>query len=65
MNPKPLSQARHHEIRRVLPALIRAAERARVIAAQTGTCVVVVRDGVLVIEPVRSSAPSAPQGVTS
>jgi len=61
MNPKPLSQAKHEEIRRVLPALIRAAQRARAVAAQTQTAVVVVRDGVLVIERVPNAATSSPR----
>ena len=38
--------------RRVLEALHRSAARARRVAAQTGTRIVVVRDGKLVIEPV-------------
>jgi hypothetical protein len=38
--------------RRVLDALERSAARARRVAAQTGTRLVVVRDGELVIEPV-------------
>ena len=37
---------------RALAALQRSAQRARRIAAQTGTNIVVVRDGELVIEPV-------------
>lgn len=42
--------------RRVLDALRRSAVRARRVAAQTGTRLVVVRDGELVIEPVTDSA---------
>ncbi len=41
---------------RVLDALRRSADRARRVAAQTGTRLVVVRDGELVIEPVEGSA---------
>jgi hypothetical protein len=40
--------------RRVLDALRRSAVRARRVAAQTGTRLVVVRDGELVIEPVET-----------
>ena len=47
--------------RRVVAALRRAAVRARTTAAQTHTRLVVVRDGVLVAEPVEqpTSSPSA------
>ena len=41
----------------VLAALQRSAQRARRIAAQTGTNIVVVRDGRLVIEPVADPDP--------
>ena len=43
---------------RALAALQRSAQRARRIAAQTGTHIVVVRDGKLAIEPVTD--PDAP-----
>ncbi len=45
--------------RRVLDALRRSAVRARRIAAQTGTRLVVVRDGELVIEPVEAPEPES------
>ena len=45
---------------RVLEALRRSAARARRVAAQTGTRLVVVRDGELVVEPVESPAESTP-----
>lgn len=44
---------------RVLDALRRSAARARRVAAQTGTRLVVVRDGELVIEPVETELPPA------
>ena len=47
MNPKPIQQAKSADLRGAWPALQRAAQRARLLAAQTGTAVVVERDGVL------------------
>ncbi|MBQ1657376.1 MAG: hypothetical protein II058_02640 [Rhodocyclaceae bacterium] len=47
MNPKPIQQAKSADLRGTWPALLRAAQRARLLAAQTGTAVVVERDGVL------------------
>lgn len=55
MNPKPLSQARDADVRNITAALLRAGQRARALAAQTETFIVVVRDGKLVKE-----APSNP-----
>jgi argonaute-like protein implicated in RNA metabolism and viral defense len=52
MNTKPLAMAHDEDARSVEAALIRASSRARAIAAQTRTCIVVVRDGKLVREPV-------------
>lgn len=46
--------------RRVLDALRRSAVRARRVAAQTGTRLVVVRDGELVFEPVEGEFPVGP-----
>ena len=46
--------------RRVLDALRRSAARARQVAAQTGTRLVVVRDGELVIETVEDPAAHGP-----
>jgi len=40
-NPKPISQARDADLRGSWPALLRAAARARVIAEQTGTKLIV------------------------
>lgn len=44
-NRQPIETARNADLRGSLPALQRAAERARELAAQTGTALVVVRDG--------------------
>lgn len=42
---RPIAMANNADLRGSWPALHRAAERARLIAAQTGTALVVVRDG--------------------
>ena len=47
MNTKPIQQAKNADLRGSWPALQRAAQRARLLAAQTGTAIVVERDGVL------------------
>lgn len=48
MNPqRPIAEANSADLRGSWPALRRAAERARQLAAQTGTAVVVVRNGVV------------------
>ena len=47
MNPKPIEQARDADLRLSFVALQRAAQRAREIAEQTGTAIVISRDGVL------------------
>ena len=56
-----MSEERHHDLQSKLPnadmqgapaALLRAAQRAREIARQTNTAIVIVRDGVLVEEKV-------------
>jgi hypothetical protein len=44
---EPIEKAKTHDLRDALPALQRAAQRARQLAAQTGTALVVVRCGVL------------------
>lgn len=54
MNKRPLDQARSPDLRGSLQALRRAALRARQIAVQTGTEIVVSRDGV--IEHIRPQA---------
>jgi hypothetical protein len=50
MNPKPLNQARDEDARNVTAALQRAGRRARAIAVQTRTAIVVVRNGELIRE---------------
>lgn len=47
MNTKPIEQAKSADLRGSWPALLRAAQRARELAAQTGTELIVMRDGVL------------------
>jgi len=52
MNPKPIEQAKDPVVRASLAAMERAARRAREVAARTGTRLVLVRDGKLVlVEP--------------
>lgn len=46
-NKRPISQAKSADLRGTLPALRRAAERAREMAAQTGTAIVIERAGKL------------------
>ena len=55
MKDTPVDEIPHSELpdadmQGVLPALMRAARRAREIARQTGTAIVIMRDGVLVEE---------------
>ena len=57
MNPKPLSQARDEDARNITAALQRAGQRARRVAAQTQTDIIVVRNGKLIRE-----APIVPKG---
>lgn len=52
MKPQELSKARNPDLRASLTAMLRAAELARQTALQTGTAIVVVRDG----KPVRITA---------
>lgn len=70
MNPKTLDQAKSVELRGSWLALQRAAQRARELAAQTGTELIVSRQGV--VERVaprpqtaghKVQAPSAPYGL--
>lgn len=46
-DPKPIETAVNADLRNSREALLRAARRAREIAAQTGTAIVVMRNGVL------------------
>ena len=47
MNESPIETARDADLRLSLPALQRAAQRARELAARTGTAIVISRDGVM------------------
>jgi hypothetical protein len=65
MNPKPVEQARTHELALALPALRRARQRAEEIAIATNTCIVQVKDGRIVqIKPeeLKASAAKACRG---
>ncbi|MDD2608130.1 MAG: hypothetical protein PHX60_00340 [Giesbergeria sp.] len=63
---QPIENANNADLRGSLLALQRAALRARQIAAQTGTAVVVVRNGVLEhIYPQAGHTDSAPQDAAS
>jgi hypothetical protein len=48
MNHKPIQEARNADLRGSWPALQRAAQRARELAAQTGTELVIIRHGAMV-----------------
>lgn len=50
MNTKSLKEAKDEDLRNALPALQRAAQRARQIAAQTQTAIIVMLDGQMVRE---------------
>lgn len=61
MNTRPIEQARTPALRDSWPALQRAARRAREIAAQTGTALVVTRNGVIEhLYPQPGPQPQAP-----
>ncbi len=47
MNKQPIETARDADLRLSPQAMQRAARRARELAAQTGTAIVVIRDGVI------------------
>jgi len=61
MNARPLHEARNPDLRSSLPALQRAARRAWEIAAQTGTAIVVNRNGV--IEHIYPQSPASGAGM--
>lgn len=48
MNKRPISEAKAHEIRLAMPALLRARKRAEEIAIATGTAIVQMQDGKVV-----------------
>lgn len=47
MNPRPIDSARDADLRLSVPAMQRAAQRARELALQTGTAIVIRRRGVI------------------
>lgn len=59
MNPRPISSARDPDLRLSLIALRRAAQRARELAVQTGTDIVISRGGVLQIVSPQSTESTA------
>ncbi|AGX87419.1 hypothetical protein [Candidatus Symbiobacter mobilis] len=59
-NPQPIELALTADLRLSQAALIRAAQRAREVAMQTGTAIVVLRHGVLTyVQPTISPQPPA------
>lgn len=58
---RPITEANSADLRGSWPALRRAAERARQLAAQTGTAVVVVRNGV--VQHLYPAGPQSPATV--
>ncbi len=50
MNTKSLQEIKDEDLRNALPAMQRAVQRARQIAAQTQTAIIVMRDGQMVRE---------------
>ncbi|MDQ3563307.1 MAG: hypothetical protein M3436_03925 [Pseudomonadota bacterium] len=61
MSEQPVSRLPDVDMQAAPAALLRAARRAREIARQTGTAVVVVRDGKLVEERQSAPEPAAPE----
>ncbi len=61
MSEQPVSRLPDADMQAAPAALLRAARRAREIARQTGTAVVVVRDGKLVEERQEAPEPAAPE----
>lgn len=60
MNTNDIAQAKNPDLRGSLPALRRAAEQARKIALQTGTKLVIVKDGKTVRVPAGAPAAQPP-----
>lgn len=61
MSEQPVSRLPDADMQATPAALLRAARRAREIARQTGTAVVVVRDGKLVEDREAAPEPAAPK----
>lgn len=47
MNRNPIATAKDPDLRQSLPAMQRAAQRARALAAQTGTTIVISHEGIV------------------
>ncbi|MCH2242511.1 MAG: hypothetical protein MK041_11415 [Aquabacterium sp.] len=68
MNDKPIESARDRDLRLSLRAMQRAAQRARELAARTGTLLVVSQGGTVTqlapaqVQPVTAQEPPAPYG---
>jgi hypothetical protein len=59
MNSQPIATARDADLRLSLAALERAAQRARDLAAQTGTAIVISQQGVVqIIRPMARAEPT-------
>jgi hypothetical protein len=65
MSRAPVSQLPDSDMQAVASALLRAAQRARELARQTHTAVVIVRDGILVEESVDDSSQTPTPPVAS
>jgi hypothetical protein len=64
MSPRPIEQARDADLRLTYLALRRAAQRARELAQQTGTAIVVCRQGVIeYLPPQPEPAPTAQEPI--
>ena len=61
MNPQPIATARDADLRLSVAAMHRAAQRARELALQTGTAIVITRQGVVqTLSPSAAAAQPAP-----
>jgi hypothetical protein len=58
MNPKPIEEARDQDLAHSFAALRRAAQRAREVAAQTGTDLIVWRNGKIEHIPMPEAKPA-------
>ena len=62
MHNRPIDTARDADLRLSYQALLRAAQRARAVALQTGTSIVISRNGVVEqLDPATEAAPSSVQ----
>ena len=65
MSDVPVSKLPDDDMRAAPAALLRASQRAREIARQTGTAIVIVRDGILVEERVDDSPETSTPPIAS